>query len=131
MCVSKVNLFGILKYKFNKPQICLGIKNLRYCKVMSDIEILRNPTIRELRNPPAILRRTSSFGEAPVLVKPELEPLPKLSSRWTVLILSGLLLFGNYYAFDLPAALNAPLQKELGVDYEEWQWVLNLMYTYC
>jgi hypothetical protein len=94
---------------------------------MTDIDIIRNPTIQKLRSMPAILRRTSSFGEAPML-KPVLEPLPKLSSRWTVLVLSGLLLFGNYYAFDLPAALNAPLQKELGIQYEEWQWIINLMY---
>jgi MFS family permease len=88
----------------------------------------------------ALLRRTSSFGGGPIVV---LEPALKgnqsgltvteskdpSSLRWLILLLSCLLLFGNYYAYDAPAALNRPLQAFLGHDYDTWQYELNLLYA--
>ena len=50
-------------------------------------------------------------------------------SRWTILFLTCLLLFGNYYAYDNPAALNIPLQAYLGDSYDDWQYKLNLLYS--
>ncbi|ORZ32202.1 major facilitator superfamily domain-containing protein [Catenaria anguillulae PL171] len=55
---------------------------------------------------------------------------PMLS--WThiyVLVAGCVLVFGNYYCYDLPAALNVPLRKLLGSSYSVFQWQLNLLYT--
>ncbi|KAI8812456.1 major facilitator superfamily domain-containing protein [Cladochytrium replicatum] len=49
--------------------------------------------------------------------------------RWIVLVLSSALLFGNYYAFDLPAALNTLLQSHLGQNDADFQRTLNLLYS--
>ncbi|KAI8801185.1 major facilitator superfamily domain-containing protein, partial [Cladochytrium replicatum] len=91
----------------------------------------------------SLLRRSSSFGGAPIVVVKTLDgddgwvegsgepcargPPPWL--RWVVLFLSCLLLYGNYYAYDLPAALNIPLQEYLQHDYDQYQFELNLLYT--
>ncbi|ORY43982.1 MFS general substrate transporter [Rhizoclosmatium globosum] len=45
-----------------------------------------------------------------------------------LLFLSCLLLFGNYYAFDNPAALNRQLMIHMGRDYDSWQYELGLIY---
>ncbi len=39
------------------------------------------------------------------------------------------MLFGNYYAYDNPAALNTSLQKYLGHSYDDFQYELNLLYS--
>lgn len=39
------------------------------------------------------------------------------------------MVFGNYYCYDIPAALNVPLRDWLGSDYNTFQWQLNLLYT--
>ncbi|TPX57857.1 hypothetical protein PhCBS80983_g03535 [Powellomyces hirtus] len=98
----------------------------------------------------AVMRRMSSFGGAPIFIPPP--PRPPLSAaasaadlpeehhlseehqvssslRWAILILTCLLLFGNYYAYDNPAALNRPLMEYLGHDYDTWQYELNLLYA--
>ncbi|KAI8609260.1 major facilitator superfamily domain-containing protein [Chytriomyces sp. MP71] len=46
-----------------------------------------------------------------------------------ILALSCLLLFGNYYAYDNPAALNRQLMAHLQLDYATWQYYLNLLYV--
>jgi hypothetical protein len=78
-----------------------------------DITPVANPALKKIL--PRILRRSSSFGEAPMLIpkrrKATMKVEDKSGSRWFALILSGLLMFGNYYAFDLPAALNLPLME--------------------
>ena len=100
-----------------------------------------NPTINTLRKKPHVLTRSSSFGEAPVILNrsskqffnspsatdPSSHRL--LSTRWAILILSGFVLFGNYFAFDLPASLNSPLKDYMEMDYASWQWTLNTMYS--
>ncbi|KAJ3089839.1 hypothetical protein HK102_005377, partial [Quaeritorhiza haematococci] len=103
-----------------------------------------SPYIRRRRSPHlaakrrrtgSLLRRSSSFGGAPIVVKLK-EPPPEVHKhrassalRWLILFLSCLLLFGNYYAYDNPAALNKPLQEWLGHDYDQYQYELNLMYS--
>ncbi|KAI8821840.1 major facilitator superfamily domain-containing protein [Fimicolochytrium jonesii] len=89
----------------------------------------------------ASLRRMSSFGGAPILIRPpealklaiteegDEEEHVASNLRWLVLGLTCMLLFGNYYAYDNPAALNWPLQKYLGHDYDTWQYELNLLYS--
>ncbi|ORX83756.1 MFS general substrate transporter [Basidiobolus meristosporus CBS 931.73] len=49
--------------------------------------------------------------------------------RWIVLGLSALSLTGNYYAYDMPAALNGQLMEYLGSNYDHWQYQLALMYV--
>ena len=67
------------------------------------------------RKQKALLRRTSSFGGGPIVVVETQtlvgSPAHKEDSqlRWIILLLACLLLFGNYYAYDNPAALNKPL----------------------
>lgn len=51
------------------------------------------------------------------------------SIRWVILFLSCWLLFGNYYAFDNPSALNLQLMDWLKTDYEMWQFRLSFMYS--
>jgi hypothetical protein len=65
----------------------------------------------------ALLRRTASFGGGPIveLKTPtdqlnHIENHPNPSIRWIILFLACCLLFGNFYAYDNPAALNIPLQ---------------------
>ncbi|KAJ3328786.1 hypothetical protein HDU76_009283 [Blyttiomyces sp. JEL0837] len=90
---------------------------------------------RKKRRKRSLLKRSSSFGGAPIVVQtviPQPHVLQKQSSsylRWIVLILSCLLLFGNYYAYDNPAALNMPLKDYLGHTYDQWQYELNLLYA--
>lgn len=108
----------------------IGSRLLRRHSSLTDL----GPGLRKKssRPPGALLRRTSSFGGGPIVVvpvqslPPETEP-PHL--RWLILLLACLLLFGNYYAYDNPAALNRPLQAFLGHDYDTWQYELNLMYA--
>ncbi|KAJ3256392.1 hypothetical protein HK103_005521 [Boothiomyces macroporosus] len=47
----------------------------------------------------------------------------------TVLLLTGLLTAGNYYCYDLPAALNVPLRKWLDTEYNLYQTQINLLYS--
>ncbi|ORY30523.1 MFS general substrate transporter [Rhizoclosmatium globosum] len=49
--------------------------------------------------------------------------------RWFILVLASVVMFGNFYAYDLPAALNKPLQAYLGADDETYQYQLNLLYS--
>lgn len=53
--------------------------------------------------------------------------------RWLILALSCFIMFGNYYAFDNPSALNVPLRREevLAPMAEEalFQYRLNMMYS--
>ncbi|KAI9349209.1 major facilitator superfamily domain-containing protein [Obelidium mucronatum] len=47
-----------------------------------------------------------------------------------ILLLVCLLQFGNYFAYDAPASLNLQLQKHLHMDYNEWQYCLNLLFVF-
>ncbi|KAK9694156.1 hypothetical protein K7432_013547 [Basidiobolus ranarum] len=49
--------------------------------------------------------------------------------RWIVLGLSAFSLTGNYFAYDMPAALNGQLMDYLGFDYYDWQYYLAMMYV--
>ncbi|KAI8358170.1 major facilitator superfamily domain-containing protein [Mortierella sp. GBAus27b] len=57
------------------------------------------------------------------------EPHRQGYSRWLILSLSCLLLFGNYFAYDNPAALNTQLQEYLGVPYNDYQYLLSVIYS--
>ncbi|KAJ3149710.1 hypothetical protein HDU86_006887 [Geranomyces michiganensis] len=46
-----------------------------------------------------------------------------------VLLTACLVMFSNYYCYDIPAAINVPLQRWLGSSYDEYQWQINLLYT--
>lgn len=49
--------------------------------------------------------------------------------RWAILIAACLVLFGNYYAFDNPAALNQPLQEYMQMSDDSYAYFLNILYT--
>ncbi|KAG0327318.1 hypothetical protein BG004_002789, partial [Podila humilis] len=49
--------------------------------------------------------------------------------RWAILASGCFILFGNYYAFDNPAALNQPLQEYMRLTNDEYAYFLNLLYT--
>lgn len=52
------------------------------------------------------------------------------SYRWLILILSCFIMFGNFYAFDNPSALNRQLRTWMGDSSEvEFEFHLNLLYT--
>ncbi|KAF9097669.1 hypothetical protein BGX23_008243 [Mortierella sp. AD031] len=58
------------------------------------------------------------------------EPRPKESRiRWAILSAACMVLFGNYYAFDNPAALNQPLQEYMGMPDNTYAYFLNILYT--
>ncbi|KAI8613085.1 major facilitator superfamily domain-containing protein [Chytriomyces sp. MP71] len=46
-----------------------------------------------------------------------------------VLLMLTLLLFGNFFAYETPAALNVQLQGYLGLGYSEWQYLLGLLFS--
>ena len=50
-----------------------------------------------------------------------------MPSRWTVLTLCSLIVFGNYYAYDLPAAFNLQLEPYLGT--KNYQFYLQAFYA--
>ncbi|KAI8999801.1 major facilitator superfamily domain-containing protein [Gaertneriomyces semiglobifer] len=49
--------------------------------------------------------------------------------QWAVLIICCAVPFANYYCYDIPGALNVPLQRHLGIPYDRYQTVLNTMYS--
>ena len=76
-----------------------------------------------------LLRRSSSFGGGLLLVQCQSHLPTDTQTRWFILFLSCTLLFGNYYAYDNPAALNKPLYEYLDHDYDTYQYELNLLYS--
>ncbi|KAI8601480.1 major facilitator superfamily domain-containing protein [Dissophora ornata] len=92
-----------------------------------------------------LANNTSSFPQYDLLPPPQRQtqpPHPSLDAahrhqqahtitqrHWLVLLLACLLLFGNYYCYDIPAALNVQLQEWLGTDYATHQYHLNLLYS--
>ncbi|KAG0371816.1 hypothetical protein BGX24_001123, partial [Mortierella sp. AD032] len=60
----------------------------------------------------------------------QVEPRPNESRiRWAMLAAACLVLFGNYYAFDNPAALNQPLQEYMQMSDDTYAYFLNILYT--
>lgn len=49
--------------------------------------------------------------------------------QWIVLALACFLLFGNYYCYDLPGAMNVQFKEYLGHSDELWNIELNALYT--
>ncbi|GJJ76285.1 hypothetical protein EMPS_08644 [Entomortierella parvispora] len=49
--------------------------------------------------------------------------------HWLVLLLACMIVFGNYYCYDIPAALNVQLREWLGTDDGTHQYQLNLLYA--
>ncbi|KAF9931031.1 hypothetical protein FBU30_010947 [Linnemannia zychae] len=49
--------------------------------------------------------------------------------RWAILGSACLVLFGNYYAFDNPAALNQPLKEYMQLSDDAYAYFLNILYT--
>jgi MFS family permease len=51
-----------------------------------------------------------------------------VATRWKVLLLCSSILFGTFYSYDIPAALNVPLEKYL--DTPNYQYYLQLFYSF-
>ncbi|KAF9956976.1 hypothetical protein BGZ72_002299 [Mortierella alpina] len=82
--------------------------------------------------PPLALTRSNVLN-SPSLGREAVDPIavPPVESRrrWWILSLSCLLLFGNYFAYDNPAALNTQLQKYLDMPYNDYQYLLSTLYS--
>lgn len=50
-------------------------------------------------------------------------------TRWWVLILASFLMFGNFFAYDVPASLSIPLQQHLGQSDGQFQYTINIFYS--
>lgn len=50
-------------------------------------------------------------------------------SRWYILSLSSFIIFGVYFAYDVPAALNLELHEYLGYDNENFQYYIQVLYS--
>ena len=49
--------------------------------------------------------------------------------RWTVLVLSCIMLLGSYYCFDIPSALKTQIGVYMGDPADEYETYFALMYT--
>jgi MFS family permease len=49
--------------------------------------------------------------------------------RWIILALASTLMFANFYTYDLPAALNTPLEDWLGSSPKDYQYQINMFYS--
>ncbi|KAF9332347.1 hypothetical protein BG006_004770 [Podila minutissima] len=80
--------------------------------------------------PPLFITRSNVLNSPSVRVEP-VQPSDSSHNarRWFILSLSCLLLFGNYFAYDNPAALNTQLQEYLGLPYNEYQYLLSTLYS--
>ncbi|CEG42787.1 major facilitator superfamily [Plasmopara halstedii] len=59
-----------------------------------------------------------------------MEDKSELHVRWLVLFLSCLLMIGNYYCFDNPAALKIQLQQHFSyIHKDRYEFLFNLLYT--
>ncbi|KAI1318110.1 hypothetical protein EDD11_007162 [Mortierella claussenii] len=86
--------------------------------------------------PPLLITRSNVLNTPSLRLEPILSRDPDEghlkapgSRRWFILSLSCLLLFGNYFAYDNPAALNTQLQKYLEMPYNEYQYLLSTLYS--
>jgi len=66
--------------------------------------------------------------------QPSHSPVPSASSaRWVILALTCAGLFGQFYAFDIPSALNEQLrqrmEREANTTHEEYTWYFNMLYS--
>jgi hypothetical protein len=59
----------------------------------------------------------------------ELLPAVRVTINCNLLFLGPYSLSRNFYAYDLPAALNVPLQQYLEVSNTTYQYELNLLYS--
>ncbi|KAJ3370661.1 hypothetical protein GGF31_003975 [Allomyces arbusculus] len=71
---------------------------------------------------------SAALVESPSSAAPPLRPKATWM-HWIILALGCLITFGNYYCYDLPAALNVPLRAWLDVEYDVYQYYLNLLYS--
>jgi MFS family permease len=49
--------------------------------------------------------------------------------HWALLFFACAFLFGNYFCYELPAALNLQLNERMGTPYDLWQYQLNMLFT--
>ncbi|KAI9189528.1 hypothetical protein H9P43_000961 [Blastocladiella emersonii ATCC 22665] len=60
---------------------------------------------------------------------PRSATLPVTRTHLVVLVLGCFIVFGTYYFYDCPGALQTPLRELLGTPYEEFTYQLNLLYS--
>ena len=49
--------------------------------------------------------------------------------KWIILVLACFALFGNYFGYDNPSALNTQMRGYLEIDYDTWQYQYNMLYS--
>ncbi|KAF9130264.1 hypothetical protein BGW39_003274 [Mortierella sp. 14UC] len=119
------------------PQSAPSLDSTLTSEVDDDPPLADEPPSSQLESFPPLFITRSNVMHSPSLT---LEPVVSSSSdsssvneqgsrRWWILALSCLLLFGNYFAYDNPAALNTQLQKYLGIPYNDYQYLLSTLYS--
>ncbi|KAF9964046.1 hypothetical protein BGZ70_007003 [Mortierella alpina] len=87
----------------------------------------------QLESFPPLAPTRSNVLNSPALGREAVDPMGvppgESNKRWWILLLSCLLLFGNYFAYDNPAALNTQLQKYLDMPYNDYQYLLSTLYS--
>ncbi|KAF9126772.1 hypothetical protein BGX30_015091 [Mortierella sp. GBA39] len=112
--------------------------------ISSNRDVNRSNSRRSRNQEPYYISPLSNSSTFDLLPQPQrLQPLHQHLDRarrheqahaitprhWQVLLLACLLLFGNYYCYDIPAALNVQLGEWLGDDYATHQYHINLLYS--
>ncbi|KAF9386528.1 hypothetical protein CPB97_003602 [Podila verticillata] len=98
---------------------------------------LRRPPFPPTSGDPTLVRPSSPRSNPPQPLHQRLDRAQQrhdqahaiTSQHWVVLALACLLLFGNYYCYDIPAALNVQLEEWMGTSYEVHQYQLNMLYS--
>ncbi|KAF9423757.1 hypothetical protein BGZ94_008182 [Podila epigama] len=97
-------------------------------------EALFSPNVASSENDPLLVQPTSLLQQQQQQrqerAQQRYEQAHAITSRhWAVLSLACLLLLGNYYCYDIPAALNVQLEEWMGTSYEVHQYQLNMLYS--
>lgn len=87
-------------------------------------------TLSEMTSPPTPVSTpsyhhyTQANAEAGELTRAQLR------SRWLVLVMSSMVLFGSFYSYDNPAALHMQLKNQMH-EFEDYEIYFNRLYSVC
>ena len=99
-----------------------------YCNLSDDIDIvspIMSPHFKTITRPPSPSKQRAPDNES------NLDHLERAGNlRWIILALSCFIMFGNFYAYDNPSALNRQLKEWMADKSDaEFEYHLNLLYT--
>ncbi len=67
--------------------------------------------------------------EFPLIMQNDLPHKPASKLRWTVLVLSCVMMLGSYYCFDIPSAIKTQIGDYMGTPADQYEEYFALMYT--